>query len=91
MKFPEQHKAAEGDELVAFALERYIREYVPRGWVEPLRVSTSGPMLTAEDVQEFRDLHEQGRLAETLQKRYERNPRIAEAIIDYFEKQEKTS
>ena len=91
MKFPEQHKAAEGDELVAFALEQYIREYVPRGWVEPLRVSTSGPMLTAEDVKEFRDWHEQGSLTDELQKKYERSPRIAEAIVDYFEKQKKTS
>ncbi|MEK7584035.1 MAG: hypothetical protein AAB490_02225 [Patescibacteria group bacterium] len=87
----EQPHAAEGDELTAFELEQFIRNYVPRGWVEPLHVSTSGPMLTAEEIQEFRNWHASGKLPEELQKRYKQSPAIVEAIIDYFERKKEPS
>lgn len=90
MKKPEQPQVAEGDELLGLAIEQHMKNYVPKGWVEPLHVSTGIPVLDTDEIKLFREWYETGSLESELQKKYANCPQLAEAILDFFERQTPT-
>ena len=80
-----REEIAKDYELDAIRLERFIKNYVPLGWKEPIGTVMTGFMFSAEDIKRMETDYREGVLRERIDERY-KNPNVTQAILEFFEK-----
>ena len=85
MGYTPKEKLAEGYELDTIRLERFIKNYVPTGWKEPIGKVMTGFIFFVEDIKKMETDYKDGVLKEKMDERY-KNPNVTQAILEFFEK-----
>jgi len=83
MEFSENKPAENSPEMLALSLEKYIKDYVPQGWQEPIGKAMFVPRFLPADITQMIKAYKESDLMDYLNVKYDKWYLI-EAITDFF-------